>query len=438
MALLSHLSPTMSTSSTSLAAPLALDSARARAWMEVDAGQLRANFRGLRAHLDAAGFEGVGILPMVKANAYGLGAAAAVEALLPAGAEAGGLVGWGVATVDEGLEVIRTLRHNQVRPGRVQVFSPLTVDEGIRGWDAGLHLSLSDLTIFDRPSSGAAGSQRTFDVEVDTGMGRAGLPDTEVEGWGEAILNRMAGDASLHWDGVFTHLHSADEADEGEARITAEAQLRRFNRVRQVLAVKCRDRGLPPLRWHLGNSAGAVRFPDLVGPDMAFVRPGISLYGGGVAVAGYAPKSVLSVYARVARVIDAAPGTTLGYGATHRAERPERWATLALGYGDGFPRRLSPGGFVLLHGVRVPVVGRISMDMTVVEVSALPRGAPQVGDVACIVGTVPAEPVPQGISLQEVAALAGTIDYEILTGWTPRLPRVWGSGSSLLSERDGA
>jgi alanine racemase len=420
----------MSTSSTVLRHDTGSDTARSRAWIEVSPEQILTNLRSLRAHLDREGQTGVGILPMVKANAYGLGADRVVETLLRAGDPGFRLAGWGVATVDEGLEIMKTLvrvlgEADAQGPNRVQVFSPLTPDEGRRGWRAGLHLSLSDLLLLQIPTSEGSGMPRAFDVEVDTGMGRAGLPDAEVSAWGEWMLDRMAEDPSLVWDAVFTHLHSADEADEAKARAAAEVQLRRFNRVREVLSAQRRERGLPPLRWHLGNSAGAVRFPDIVGPDMAFVRPGISLYGGGVSVSGYAPKAVFSVFARVTRVVEAAAGTTLGYGVTHVAQRPERWATLALGYGDGFPRRLSPGATVLLHGVRVPVIGRISMDMTVVEVSGLPAGALQVGDVACVVGTQDADPVVQGISLQEVAELAGTIDYEILTGWTPRLPRVW-------------
>jgi alanine racemase len=326
------------------------------------------------------------------------------------------------------------------RHPRVQVFSPLTPEETVRGWEAGLHVSLAGVDVLDlldgagdldraRDLKGSAGPdgeeprRRVFDVEIDTGMGRAGLPDDEasVQAWADRILDRLDEDPSLHWDGVFTHLHSADEDDPEQARATVVAQIERFSRVRGILAARLQLRGRPPLRWHLGNSAGVVRFPDLVGPDMAFVRPGISLYGGGMAVDSYAPRPVVSVYARVTRIVDAPPGTSLGYGATHRATGHERWATLAIGYGDGIPRSLSGRGAALLHGQRVPVAGRISMDMTVVEASSVPNEALRVGDVACLLGTSGGAT----LALDELANLAGTLDYEILTGWTARLPRLW-------------
>ncbi|MEQ1857889.1 MAG: alanine racemase C-terminal domain-containing protein, partial [Longimicrobiales bacterium] len=110
---------------------------------------------------------------------------------------------------------------------------------------------------------------------------------------------------------------------------------------------------------------------------------------------------------------------TLGYGATYRARRQERWATLAIGYGDGLPRALGHRGLALLGGGRVPIIGRISMDMTVVDISGVP--GVRVGDVATLLGSEGGE----SITVDDVADLAGTISYEILTGFTARLPRVW-------------
>ena len=116
----------------------------------------------------------------------------------------------------------------------------------------------------------------------------------------------------------------------------------------------------------------------------------------------------------------AAAGTTLGYGATYRASRPEEWATLSVGYGDGLPRALGNHGRVLLGGRSVPIIGRISMDLTVVDISDV--SGVQVGDIATLLGAEGQEE----ITLDEVAELAGTISYEILTGFTARLPRIWG------------
>jgi alanine racemase len=121
----------------------------------------------------------------------------------------------------------------------------------------------------------------------------------------------------------------------------------------------------------------------------------------------------------VIHIRDAVPGTTQGYGATYRAKGHERWATLAIGYADGLPRALGNRGHALLGGVRAPIVGRISMDMTVVDISSVP--GIRAGDVATLIGTDGG----QTITVDEVADQAGTISYEILTGFTARLPRVW-------------
>jgi alanine racemase len=167
---------------------------------------------------------------------------------------------------------------------------------------------------------------------------------------------------------------------------------------------------------HACNSPGALRRPDFAG---GAVRPGIFLYGG---VAGEGlpdPMPVAALRARIVALKEAPPGSTVGYGATHEAEATERWATVGIGYGDGLPRLLGNRGFGLLHGVRVPIIGRISMDVTVVEVSAVPEAG--LGDVVTFFGT----DAPEEIKLEEVAAHAQTINYEILTDLTPRVPRIW-------------
>jgi alanine racemase len=152
------------------------------------------------------------------------------------------------------------------------------------------------------------------------------------------------------------------------------------------------------------------------------VRPGIFAYGG---VAGEGlpdPAPAVAVRARVLLVKDVPAGATVGYGATHVAKRPARWATLGIGYGDGLPRLLSNRGRALLKGRSCPIVGRISMDVTVVDISGV-EGV-EAGDVATLIGSDGDE----HISLEEVADLASTINYEVLTGLGHRLPRIWDHG----------
>jgi alanine racemase len=169
---------------------------------------------------------------------------------------------------------------------------------------------------------------------------------------------------------------------------------------------------------HASNSAAAVRWPEYAADA---VRPGIFLYGG-QAAPGIAdvlvPEPVASVSAKVVLVRNVPPVTTLGYGATHAARGPETWATLSIGYGDGWPRSLGNRGFAIVRGQRVRIIGRISMDMTVVDVTGL--AGVRRGDEALRIG----RSGDQEITVDEVAARVETISYEILTGLTPRLPRL--------------
>ncbi len=397
---------------------------RTRAWIEVRGAALARNLARIRKVLEEASSHPAtgggsdasaapGVIAMVKADAYGVGVAEAVTVLREAG-----VAGWGVATLDEALEVLAL---GVTEP--VQIFSPLLPEAFVRAVEAGARPSLSDPELpAGLPTRGPAGAsgraEGGFDLEIDTGMGRAGvpLPATEaLAAWAERLVDRLSV-GPVVWVGVFTHLHSADEHTAAGDEAVAE-QAARFRGAVAALDAARAARGLPPLRTHLANSGGALRFPRLA-VEFDAVRPGIALYGGGSARdAGL--DEVMAVRARVLRVVNVPAGTTAGYGATYRASDPERWATLGIGYGDGLPRALSNRAEVLLGGRRVPIVGRISMDMTVVNVSGVDEV--QVGDVATVVGS----DGEARISLDEVARWASTIDYEVMTGWSRRLPRVW-------------
>lgn len=341
---------------------------------------------------------------MVKADAYGLGMLrvfpALVEALAPEGPWA-----LGVAAVAEG----EALREGGWR-GRVVVFSPVPPGEMERAAAADLALCFSEVAALRRWAEIARerGRRLPFHLEVDTGMGRAGLPWTEAAAWGPEVA-AVAGDL-LAWEGCYTHFHSADEPDPAPTDL-------QWERFREALARLPPEPGGGPRRvLHAANSAAAVRRG---GSGADLVRPGIFLYGGAVG-AEVLPEPVASLRARLALVREVPPGTTVGYGATYTARRRERWGTLAIGYGDGLPRRLAPaGGEALVRGRRVPMIGRISMDVTVVDLTEVPGAA--AGDAATLVGRDGAEE----ILLDEVAARCGTISYEILTGLGQRLPRVY-------------
>jgi alanine racemase len=354
----------------------------ARAWVDVDLGALRANARTLVA------LSGSRLLPMVKANGYGLGALEVARALEPLEPW-----GYGVASVDEGA----VLRDGGIaRP--ILVVSPL-LREGIEA-----HLARDLRPTIGDPLALEAWCGRTdrpFHVEIDTGMGRAGLR------WDDAPA-RVATAALLHdapgWDGAFTHFHSA-ETDPASADV-------QWERFQEVLTTFPRR----PALVHAANSAGALRGRAFAGD---LIRPGIFLYGGGAG--GRVPEPVATLRARVLAVRRIPRGNPVSYGATWHAPRDTTVATLAVGYADGFLRAADaaapsrPARLIELGDTLVPVVGRVTMDMTMVDVG---EAMPTPGDVAIVYGG--------RVSLDQQAAAAGTIAYEMLTALGSRVPRCYG------------
>jgi alanine racemase len=341
---------------------------------------------------------------MVKAEAYGLGMEAAVSALrgFP---RADDPWAFGVATVAEG-ERLRRLGWN----GRILVFSPSPLAEYRRAGNASLTLCLSEVAAVRHLAEIAAnlGRRLPFHIEIDTGMGRAGFAWYSAARWGPAVYEAAAD--HLRWEGTFTHFHSADEPDLDPT----DEQWRRWTESLKLLpSIE------PPPVLHVANSAAILRRQGY-GCDLA--RPGIFLYGGRAGSA-VIPAPVLSLHTRLTLVRRVRPGTTAGYGATYTAAGEEIWGTLPIGYGDGVPRALATGGGeVIVRGKRVPIIGRISMDMTTVDLSAV--SDPQAGDIATLIGYADGEE----ITVDEVAGRCGTISYEILTRLSSRLPRVYLDG----------
>ena len=373
-----------------------------RSWVEVRGGALRRNFRRIRESVGPAS----AIIPMVKADAYGLGMEAVVRALEPEGPW-----GYGVATVEEGA---RLRARGVVKP--VVIVSPLPPEAYDLAVAEALTPTISEVDALDRLAASAErlGREARFHVEIDTGMGRSGFDWRRIGEWGPALAERLSD--PLIWEGCYTHFHSADVAGDDS---TSE-QWRRFREALDGLArdgpasVRLAGRGVGLI--HACNGAAALRYPSLAADA---VRPGIFLYGGAVGAGVAPPDEVVQLRARVTLIREVPEGTTLGYGATYRARGSERWATLGIGYGDGLPRILGNRGSALLRGRRVPIVGRISMDLTVVDISGIDGVV--VGDTATLIGT----DGEARITVDEVAVQAGSISYEILTGLTSRLPRIW-------------
>lgn len=342
---------------------------------------------------------------MVKANAYGMGMIRVARHL--GAAMRPQPWAFGVAAVGEGEE----LRQGGWQ-GRILVFSPPAPQEFARAAEARLTLCLSDIPGVARWAglAAAAGERFAMHVEIDTGMGRAGFRWEDAGEWGPQVA--AAAGEHLEWQGCYTHFRSADEAD----LATTDEQWKRLH-----VALRALPASAGRLVVHSANSAASLRRPRYAAD---LVRPGIYLYGGR-AGPGYQPLPVAAVRARLVLARDAAPGDTLGYGGTYAACRPERWGTVAIGYGDGIPRRLATaGGAALVHGRRVPLIGRISMDVLTVSLAGVPGAAP--GDVVTLIGSDGGA----AISVDEVAERCDTISYEILSNLGARLPRVYLNGDA--------
>jgi alanine racemase len=347
-----------------------------RAWVDVDLAALVANARTV------ADVSGSRLLPMVKANGYGLGAvevARALEVLDP--------WGFGVASVEEAA-VLR--RAEITRPILVATpFLPQWTDDFLR---LDLRPSIGDIAALHAWSSR---TERAFHVEIDTGMSRGGFRWDNREAL-DALRARLAQLAG--WEGVYTHFLAAEsDAD------TTIRQWDRFQDVLQTLPAR-------PALIHAANSAAALRGRGFAAD---LVRPGIFLYGG---TAGRPePRPVAALRGRVVAVRSIAAGDTVGYGASWRAERRSVIATIAVGYADGFPRSAPPNAaaprVVELNGHIVPLVGRVTMDMCMVLI----EHDVTIGDIATVFGGL--------VTLDRQAAAAGTISYELLTRLGNRVPR---------------
>jgi alanine racemase len=357
-----------------------MQSSEKRAWVEIDLGALQQNAAALAEHARAR------LLPMIKADAYGLGAIPVARVLEPLEPW-----GYGVATIREGLELRAA---GITRP--VVVFTPLAIEELADVRAAELTPSMSRAESIARWRADGGGP---WHLAIDTGMSRAGVRWDEIEELHAAI-------AECPPEGAYTHFHSAELNDGSHVM-----QERRFREA--VAALPHRPRLL-----HAENSAALAR-RDRSAWDC--VRPGIFLYGVGSGEAAMLePRPVVHVHARIVDLRRLRNGDTVSYQATYRAVGDRRIATLGIGYADGYPRALSNRGCALVGKRRVCVAGIVTMDMTMVDVTDAPCA---LGDVATVIGD-------DGDARLDVASVARTADmspYELLTGLRSRISRVYRS-----------
>jgi alanine racemase len=358
-----------------------MDADMHRAWVDVDLDALRSNARTMAERA------GGPLLPMVKADAYGLGAVEVVRAL-----DELDPWGFGVATVREG----DSIRAAGIRRP-ILVFTPLLAPEFPEVRRLGLTPTFGDPVAI---AGWAATGGGDWHLAIDTGMSRAGVHWREVAS--------LAALVSAHPPaGAFTHFHSAERNDG-----SIDVQQRRFAEALASLPVDI------PIR-HAENSPGIERQSP---SPWSFARPGVFLYGvGGESGSAVAPQPVVSLRARVVEMRTIDDGESVSYGATYVATGRRRIATVACGYADGYRRSLGNRGVALVRGRRVPVVGVVTMDMTMLDVTDVPC---EVGDVATLIGRDGDEQV----DVNDVARLADLSPYEILVGLKLRVPRRYAGG----------
>ncbi|MBF0401505.1 MAG: alanine racemase [Magnetococcales bacterium] len=362
-------------------------------WLEIDLSAIQHNFTVARQAVSPK----VKIFPVIKANGYGLGAWPIAQRLMEAGAD-----GFCVALVKEA-EPLR----------RAGVTLPMVLLSGLTPGmeEAVVGLQLQPF-VFDRHTLPAlnravgAGRPLPLFLKINTGMGRLGLAITEVE----AAITELQPLTGLQLAGLVSHLSCADEPNHPEND-------RQRHRLHQVLT----ETGLTTSFVSLANSAALLSRAET---HFSWVRPGIMLYGASPffptntgRTIGLRP--VVRWLTRILQLSALSAGESVGYSRTFIAQRPSRIAILPVGYADGYNRLLGNQAQVLVAGHRVPVVGRVSMDMIAIDVTELPQVS--VGQLVTLLGSEGEE----HIDVEEMAAWRGTIPYEVLCNVGERVPRYY-------------
>lgn len=358
-------------------------------WVEIDYEALRHNAQRVKASLQA----GCELWAVVKANAYGHGAVVVAHSLTKAPSAVSRLI---VASLNEAIE----LREAGIRLPILMLCPPMTLEEWQEALAHEIEVVIESIEGYQQARMLASKAERALyaHLEIDTGMSRLGILPEDIP----TFLEHWDPRAPIRWQGVFTHFAKAE----------SDPELTQFQRQSLLQSVEwlC-SAGFPEVARHASASAGLLNYPE---SHLDAVRCGLLLYG--IAPSGLEAhplcqvlRPVLSWKARVISVRTIPKGRGVSYGWRFRAERPTRVATLSVGYADGYPIGLTNRAEVVLHGVRVPQIGRICMDMMMVDVSAVPQTQP--GDVAVLIGSEGTA----SVRIEELAKWLPTTPHEIPT-----------------------
>src|SRR5450432_3813558 len=356
---------------------------------EVNLANLRHNLRFVQR---AAG--GAAVWAVLKADGYGHGAKAVARTLERAGAN-----GVCVALLEEGIEL---------RQAGIQV--PILIMGGYygRAWGELLRHDLTPV-VHDAGQLEAIAEPLNVHVKIDTGMARLGIAPKDIAALAKA-LQRFP---EVKLQGLMTHFACADSSDAE----SIERQLDLF----EEATIALQREGIAPALRHAANSAALLRSPRSC---LDVVRPGIALFGVQPSL-GVCPelRPVMRVRSEIVALRELPEGAPVGYGATFRTARTSRIATVPVGYADGFSRALSNRGSLLVRGKRAPVVGAVSMDMTMLDVTEIAEV--RVGDECVVLGAQKGPLGQDAISAEEIATTLGTIPWEVLTDISRRVPRFY-------------
>ena len=367
-------------------------------WAEIDLDAIAFNVRAFKRHVG----ERVELFAVVKANAYGHGAIPVASAALEAGATR--------LAVHRAIEGVELRRAGITAPILVMGYTPPSGAEMVVRYDLTPSLITREFAEAVSAAASRAGKVVPLHVKVDTGMSRYGLMPGEVVDFCRALISLPG----VKLEGLFTHFSTADSAN----LMHTLWQLETFRRVMEAVE----SAGIHiPLR-HAANSAATMKLTEA---HLDAVRPGIAMYGmhpSGEWPPPFGIRPALTLKSRVSRVRVLPPGSGISYGRTFITERETPVALVPVGYGDGYHRLLSNKGSVLIRGRRAPIRGRVCMDQFVVDITGI-EGVQQDDEVVIVGRQGEAE-----IRAEEVAKLAGTINYEVTTSLLPRVVRVYRRG----------
>lgn len=369
-----------------------------RVYAAIDLDAVLHNMEEMKKIID----ENTKIMAVIKTDGYGHGAVPIGKVLEPLPY----IWGYAVATVEEGVILRRNGLEKPILvlgatfPEQYEVMAKLDIRPNVFSLEMARKMS---------EAMEALGLTLNVHVKIDTGLSRLGFQVKEEDADKIAQISSLP---HMILEGIFTHFAKSDAVD----KAMANTQLAAFQRMQRMLG----ERGIRPSLCHASNSAGIIDLPQA---NMDLVRAGISLYGmwpsDEVQKERLSLKPVMSLKSRIVFLKELTAGRTISYGATYTVKEPAKIATIPIGYGDGYPRSLSNKGYVLIHGQKAPICGRICMDQFMVDVTHI--ADVREGDEVVLIGSSGG----RTITMEELGELSGRFNYEFACDLGKRIPRVY-------------